>query len=214
MNDIIKDVDELEIKIKTIDERIVQLEQLSDDVKQYIKLLKESDMLNKEKKKLETKYYELKMRKCNHVLAETMNVVYGSKIGEDGGPITDYDKYHLIFNHYCLKCGCTTDNSIIFDIYRNIDLLFKEEPTSKVKHLIQTEIIEQADNFEVINCSELSTSEVARIWLKIRNDNSDLPFDELLYLFKKIINELSKKETNTNKIRSRVLPTSIYTHIK
>ena len=213
MSDIIKDFDELESEIKTRDIKILELEEISDDVKQYIKLLNERDTLNKKKSKLEAKYYETKMRKCNHVFAETMKVVYDSKIGEDGGPITDYDKYHLIFNHYCLRCGCTTDSSIIYDIYRNIDLLFRDEPTSKVKHLIQTKIIEQADNFEIINFSQLSTSEVARIWLKIRNDNSDLSFDELLNIFISTISVL-KKERHTSKVRSKSLPTSVYSHIK
>lgn len=212
MNDVIKEFDELEKEIKNRNTKIEKLEELSDDVKQYIRLQYENNILNKKKKKLEAKYYEEKMRSCNHVLAESMSVVYGSKIGKNGGPETDYDKYHLIFNHYCLKCGCTTDNSIIFDIYHNIDPLFKDEPTSKVRHLIQTDIIEKADNFEVINCLGLSTREIARNWLKIKNNNSDLSFDELLYLFKNIINELSKKEKN--KVLSKALPASVYTHLK
>lgn len=212
MNNIIEDYNELEMQIKTRDEKIKEIEELSDDVKQYIKLLNETELLKKKKKQLETKYYEVKMRKCDHVFAESLSVVYGSKIDKNGCPVTDYDKYHLIFNHYCLKCGCTTDNSIIFDIYHNIDPLFKDEPTSKVRHLIQTDIIDKAEDYIVIDCSDFSIRQIAEIWLKIKNNNSELSFDELLYLFNNKIKGTPKKAEN--KALSKTLPTSIYTHLK
>ena len=212
MNNIIEDYNELEMQIKTRDEKIKKIEELSDDVKQYIKLLNETELLNKKKKQLETKYYEVKMRKCDHVFAESLSVVYGSKIDENGCPVTDYDKYHLIFNHYCLKCGCTTDNSIILDVYHNIDPLFKDEPTSKVRHLIQTDIIDKSEDYTVIDCSDFSIRQIAEIWLNIKNNNSELSFDELLYLFNNKIKGMPKKAEN--KVLSKALPASVYTHLK
>lgn len=172
-------------KISNLENKILNMTLKCNDLKIFLNIKEELEQLKQLKNELEPFYFEETMLKCSHVFIKT-----SYKLHE-----WNDNRYLLFTNHYCLKCGCTTKN--LNKEYLN-ELGIKFIPAFLVKRNKQIEIVENAKNYQVINCNESNIYDLIIKWENIKKQK--LKFDEQLKIFLNNIDLKEKPEDKENKV--------------
>ncbi|MGM9877815.1 MAG: hypothetical protein ACI33S_04110 [Bacilli bacterium] len=194
-NNIFNDFENLNVKINRRKTAMQELYDLSDEVKAFVKFQQETSKLEEVREKMEPEYYATAMQCCNHLFAECSHRYYEYET-KDGD--TDYSAYDLFVNHYCLKCGCATAEikPFYFEKYGITDT-----PTAKVPYQTQLKIAQNSTNYSIIDCGEFNLYILIQLWKKIKEDNQELTFEELVCIFQSKVEEIkSHKEFDSKKL--------------
>lgn len=209
-NTIITDFASLNDRIQGKKIAMQGLYNMSEEVKTFVRLQQEIAVLEDEKRTLEPQYDAEVMSACEHVFAET---AYKHYEWENWDGSTNYNKYNLFVNHYCLKCGCSTLEIKPFYLEK---CGITDTPTARVPHSTQIKIAEASSNYSIIDCKGkgINFFEILELWRRIKEENPNLSFEEQISIFKSEIESIkTDKKSDTKKLVLRRPTVYEYRHV-
>ena len=209
-NTIITDFASLNDRIHRNKVAMQDLYDLCEEVKNFVRIQQETAVLEDEKRTLEPQYDAEVMSGCEHVFAETAYKHYEWE-KKDGS--TNYNKYNLFVNHYCLKCGCSTLEIKPFYLEK---YGITDTPTARVPHSTQIKIAEASSNYSIIDCKGkgIDFFEIVELWKRIKEENPCLSFEEQVAIFKSEIESIKvNKKSDAKKLVLRRPTVYEYRHV-
>ena len=207
-NTIITDFDSLNARIHRNKVAMQELYDLCEEIKTFVRIQQETDILENKKRTLEPQYDAEIMSSCEHVFAETS---YKHYEWENKNGSTNYNKYNLFVNHYCLKCGCSTLEIKPFYLEK---YEITNTPTARVPHSTQIKIAEASSNYSIIDCIDIDFFEIIQLWKKIKGVFPNLSFEEQVAIFQSNIESTKiNKKSKEKKVVLRRPTIYEYRHV-